>query len=62
MRRQLTLFVPPPRAEPIETVWRLVDPVQHRLIAAHVTLARGDGPGGFVLALPTSGCRRRAAR
>jgi len=47
MRRQLTLLVPPPRAEPIETVRRLVAPVRHRLIATHVTLARDDGPVGF---------------
>ena len=41
-RIQLTLFVPPPNAELIESVRRLVDPIQHQLIPAHVTLCRED--------------------
>lgn len=41
-RRQLTLFVPPDAAAEIEAVRRAVDPVQHALIAAHVTMARED--------------------
>ena len=42
IRRQLTLFVPPPSAEVLEAVRRVVDPVQAGLIAAHVTLCRED--------------------
>jgi 2'-5' RNA ligase len=42
VRRQLTLFVPAPYAAAIEAVRQVVDPVQHRLIAAHVTLCRED--------------------
>lgn len=42
MRRQLTLFVPAPAAAPLEALRRTVDPVQHGLIAAHVTLCRED--------------------
>ncbi len=41
-RRQLTLFVPPDVSSEIEAVRQAVDPVQHALIAAHVTLARED--------------------
>jgi 2'-5' RNA ligase len=41
-RHQLTLFVPPHAAVPIEAVRRAADPVQHGLIAAHVTLGRED--------------------
>lgn len=42
VRRQLTLFVPLPAAQPLEAVRRVVDPVQAGLIAAHVTLCRED--------------------
>lgn len=42
VRRQLTLFVPAPESLVLEAVRRQVDPVQHRLIAAHVTLCRED--------------------
>lgn len=42
IRRQLTLFVPAGLATAIEAVRRRLDPVQHRLIAAHVTLCRED--------------------
>ena len=46
-RVQLTLFVPSPTAERVETVRRLVDPIQHGLIPAHVTLCREDELGQF---------------
>jgi hypothetical protein len=42
IRRQLTLFVPPVDAGLLERVRAQVDPVQFRLIAAHVTLCRED--------------------
>jgi hypothetical protein len=51
-RIQLTLFVPDPAASDLEAVRRLVDPVQARLIRAHVTLCREDeleGLGGAEL-------------
>ena len=41
-RRQLTLFVEPAEAEAIEQIRRRFNPVQHALIAAHVTLCRED--------------------
>lgn len=41
-RTQLSLFVPPAFAAPIEAVRRVVDPAQSRLIPAHVTLCRED--------------------
>lgn len=41
-RLQLTLFVPEPAANAIEAVRGVLDPVQHALIAAHVTLCRED--------------------
>jgi hypothetical protein len=42
VRRQLSLFVPADAGAAIESVRRLVDPMQHRLIPAHVTLCRDD--------------------
>ncbi|MFN8549193.1 MAG: 2'-5' RNA ligase family protein [Candidatus Eisenbacteria bacterium] len=39
-RRQLTLFATGEIAERIDAVRRVVDPVQHALIPAHVTLCR----------------------
>jgi hypothetical protein len=42
LRRQLTLFVPPPASDLLEEVRRMVDPVQRALIAPHVTLCRED--------------------
>ncbi len=39
-RRQLTLFVPVEGAAKLEACRRVLDPVQHGLIAAHVTLCR----------------------
>lgn len=44
-RRQLSLFVPPTVATEIEAVRRALDPVQARLIPAHVTLCREDELG-----------------
>ena len=41
-RRQLTLFVPNDAAHTLEAVRERLDPVQHRLIPAHVTLCRED--------------------
>jgi 2'-5' RNA ligase len=41
-RTQLTLFVAPPAAEILEPLRRTLDPVQSRLISAHVTLCRED--------------------
>lgn len=40
MRRQLTLFLPGGVAAHVESVRRITDPVQSRLIHAHVTLCR----------------------
>ncbi|WP_310572269.1 2'-5' RNA ligase family protein [Gemmatimonas sp.] len=45
-RRQVTLFVPPDAGQAIEAVRARVDPLQHRLIAAHVTLCREDELAG----------------
>jgi 2'-5' RNA ligase len=42
IRRQLTMFVPEPVASAIESVRRVLDPIQSSLIAAHVTLCRED--------------------
>lgn len=41
-RRQLSLYVPAEAARELEAVRRVVDPVQHRLIPAHLTLCRED--------------------
>ena len=41
-RRQLTLFVSPPWGPSLDTLRRVLDPVQAELIAAHVTLCRED--------------------
>ena len=41
-RDQLTLFVPPPYAVLLEANRTVLDPVQAKLIAAHVTLCRED--------------------
>lgn len=54
LRSQLSLFVPPiiggdTRVD-IEAIRCIVDPVQHRLIPAHVTLCREDELTGIVLA------------
>lgn len=42
LREQLTLFVPRVQGEPLEALRHALDPVQARLIAAHVTLCRED--------------------
>lgn len=42
MRRQLSLFVPAAPAVALEALRARLDPVQHALIPAHVTLARDD--------------------
>lgn len=41
-RAQLSLWVPPPVASAIDAVRQVVDPVQARLIPAHVTLCRDE--------------------
>lgn len=40
IRRQLTLFIPGAVAAHVESVRRIMDPLQHRRIRAHVTLCR----------------------
>ncbi len=45
VRRQLSLYVPAVSAGPIEAVRVLLDPLQQRLIPAHVTLCREDELG-----------------
>lgn len=42
VRTQLSLYAPGPAAISIEEIRRVVDPVQFRLIPAHVTLCRED--------------------
>ena len=42
VRQQLSLYVPTDTAGPIEQVRQRVDPVQHGLIPAHITLCRED--------------------
>lgn len=44
-RRQLSMYVPQDAARDIEAVRRVVDPIQSRLIPAHVTLCREDELG-----------------
>lgn len=41
-RRQLTLFLPPGQREVIESIRQGLDPLQHAIIPAHVTLCRDD--------------------
>jgi hypothetical protein len=41
-RRQLTMFVPAALGADLEPLRQLLDPIQRRLIAAHVTLCRED--------------------
>jgi 2'-5' RNA ligase len=50
LRRQLSLYVPSGSAAELEAVRRLVDPVQSRLIPAHVTLCREDEVGQLSVA------------
>jgi 2'-5' RNA ligase len=49
IRSQLSLFVPQPIGADIEAVRRITDPVQSRLIPAHVTLCREDELTGIGL-------------
>jgi 2'-5' RNA ligase len=49
-RSQLSLFVPPDIGIDIEGIRRIADPVQRRLIPAHVTLCREDEITGLGLA------------
>lgn len=46
-RDQLTLFVEPPERGPLDELRARLDPVQHDLIAAHVTLCREDELAGL---------------
>lgn len=42
VRRQLSLFVPSPHSAALEAIRAVLDPVQHRLIPAHVTACRDE--------------------
>lgn len=42
MRRQLTLFLPPDQCAIVDPVRQRLDPRQHAIIRAHVTLCRDD--------------------
>ena len=42
MRRQLTLFLPPDQLAIVEPIRQRLDPLQHAIIRAHVTLCRDD--------------------
>ena len=46
-RRQLSLYAPEPQRSVIDAVRAVLDPVQHRLIPAHVTLCREDELAGI---------------
>jgi hypothetical protein len=46
-RRQLTLLVPESMASVLEPIRQRMDPVQHRLIPAHVTLCRDEELAGL---------------
>lgn len=60
VRQQLTLFVPPSHRQRFENVRRTLDPVQTRLIAAHVTLCREDELDQTALATVDARLRERA--
>jgi 2'-5' RNA ligase len=47
IRTQLSLYVPPPASATLEAARQLLDPVQARLIPAHVTLCREDELGAL---------------
>ncbi len=49
-RRQLSLFVSELEAAALESLRLALDPVQHRLIPAHVTLGRDDEIDGWSVA------------
>lgn len=63
VRRQLTLFLAGEMAAAVEAVRRTVDPVQYRLIPAHVTLCREEEvaalPEGEIEARLAAGSARR---
>jgi 2'-5' RNA ligase len=42
VRRQLSLYVPESSSAALEAVRRTLDPLQHNLIPAHITLCRDD--------------------
>ena len=42
MRRQLSLFLPPDQSSVVEPIRQRLDPLQHAMIPAHVTLCRDD--------------------
>jgi 2'-5' RNA ligase len=42
IRKQLSMYVPNEAAKEIETVRKIVDPIQSNLISAHITLCRED--------------------
>lgn len=42
IRRQLSLFAPEPWATRLDEIRAVLDPVQHHLIAAHVTVCRDE--------------------
>jgi 2'-5' RNA ligase len=50
-RIQLSLYVPEPVASQLEAVRQVLDPIQHDLIPAHVTLCREDELAGLSLEL-----------
>ena len=41
-RRQLTLFLPPNQLATVDPIRQMLDPVQHSIVSAHVTLCRDD--------------------
>jgi len=47
LRRQLSLYVPNDQAAHIEAIRRVLDPIQHALIPAHVTLCRDEETAGL---------------
>ncbi|MBK9690824.1 MAG: 2'-5' RNA ligase family protein [Gemmatimonadetes bacterium] len=55
-RVQLSLYVPPAAATILEAVRRRVDPVQARLIPAHVTLCREDELAGLAREVLAARC------
>ena len=45
IRKQLSMYVPGDAAKDLEAVRKVVDPIQHGLIPAHITLCREDELG-----------------
>ena len=45
IRKQLSMYVPGDAAKDLEDVRKTIDPIQHGLIPAHITLCREDEPG-----------------